>query len=134
MQKNHKAIECSLCNLWVHLECEPEIDEILYGYLYKQRAGDMIDGAFEPGLEVYGCPVGLEVWVTNWLDQKLQKLQKTKEKACSVLQNDRQPLWNLLSLSFSKKMDYLASLVYPSDFASVSVSYTHLTLPTKRIV
>lgn len=40
LQKIHKGVECSLCNLWVHLECEPDIDEILYGYLCKQsKAG-----------------------------------------------------------------------------------------------
>ena len=31
--------------------------------------------------------------------------------------NDNQALYNLLSLSFSKKMDYHAALCYPSDSA-----------------
>lgn len=46
---------------------------------------------------------------------KIQELTQSKEKACTLLQNDKQALWNLLSASFSKRMDYWAALVYHTD-------------------
>ena len=77
------------------------------------RAGDLINGIFETGMDVYGIPVGSKVWVKNWLNNKVLELKKLKEKSCTTLENDKQALFNLLSLSFSKKMDYHAALCYP---------------------
>ena len=79
-------------------------------------AGDMVDGQFKPGLDVYGCPLGSDEWISWHLDTKISELAQSKSRACTVLDNDKQALWVLLSLSFSKKLDYLASLVYPSIF------------------
>ena len=104
------------------------------------RAGTVIDGIFEPGLDVYGCPVGSQKFVRNWLDNKVQKLANIKDKTCDILEKDKQALWNILSLSYSQKMDYWASLCYPSDsfealtkFDQLVWSYlecaTGLTLP-----
>ena len=90
------------------------------------RAGDVINCSFELGLEVFGCPVGSKAWVRSWLSQKIQELSDSKEKACNLLHNDKLALWNLLSLSFSKKMDYLAALVYPSDFLQASLDFDNL--------
>ena len=66
-------------------------------------------------MDVYGIPVGSKAWVKNWLNNKVLELKKLKEKSCTTLENDKQALFNLLSLSFSKKMDYHATLCYPSD-------------------
>ena len=104
------------------------------------RAGDIINGTFEPGMDVYGIPVGSDAWVRNWLNIKVQNLKKLKEKTCAVLENDKQAMYNLLTQSFSHKMDYHASLCYPSDsseslrnFDELVWSYlesaTGLTLP-----
>ena len=86
-----------------------------------QLAGDLIDGVFYPGLDVYGCPVGSIEWVNWWLLNKVQKLRSTKEKTCSLLQDDKQALHNLLSLSFSKKMDYLAATLLTSGLLAPSL-------------
>ena len=61
------------------------------------RAGDIINGTFESGMDVYGIPVGSEVWVKNWLNNKVMDLKKLKEKSCSILENDKQALYNLLT-------------------------------------
>ena len=45
------------------------------------RAGDLIDGNFEPGMDVYGIPVGSETWVKNWLNNKVLDLKKLKERS-----------------------------------------------------
>ena len=90
------------------------------------RDGDIIDGLFQPSVEVFGWPIGSAAWVKWWLNQKIHTLVHSKEKACHLLQNDKQALWNLLSLSFSKKMDYLSALIYPTDFIQASRDFDDL--------
>ena len=46
-------------------------------------AGNWLDGRFEPGVDVYGCPVGSRQWVDWWLAEKLEIFQRQS------LQNSR---------------------------------------------
>ena len=87
------------------------------------RAGDVINGVFEPGMLIYGCPVGSDTWVKWWLNKKVVELAETKEKACKILRDDKQALFSLLSLSFSKRLDYHSALVYPSNFAPAAEKF-----------
>ena len=80
----------------------------------------------EPSSLVWKYLVAPFAWVKWWLSQKIQTLVHSKERVCNLLQNDKQALWNLLSLSFSKKMDYLAALVYPTDFLQASEDFDNL--------
>ena len=56
-------------------------------------AGDMVDGQFKPGLDVYGCPLGSDEWISWHLDTKISELAQSKSRACTVLDNDKQALW-----------------------------------------
>ena len=90
------------------------------------RAGDVINGVFEPGMVIYGCPIGSDTWVKWWMNQKVDELSATKEKACNILKEDKQALFTLLSLSFSKKLDNHSALVYPSNFAPAAERFDHI--------
>ena len=89
-------------------------------------AGQVINGKFEPGFDVYGCPVGTDTYVNWWLNHKVDQLQCVKSTICNVLESDRQALWNILNLSFSKKFDYLAALCYPSTFSEAGTRFDGL--------
>ena len=84
-------------------------------------------GIFKPGHEGYRCPSGSGSWVNQWLEDKVKSLSVSKTQACDTLENDRQALQTLLSLSFSKKIDFLAALVYPSDFSPAAQKFDNLT-------
>ena len=74
-------------------------------------ATDKVVNSYLHGLEVYSYPLGSDDWVTWWLEKKLDELSKSKDKAVNLLKSDKQALWSLLSLSFSKKFDFLTALV-----------------------
>ena len=40
----------------------------------------------------------------------------------------------LVIIGVTIQVDYYSSMIFAMGFALISVSYTHLTLPTKRIV
>ena len=79
------------------------------------RAGVILDGVFYPGMEVYGVAVGHNQYVANWLENKVEEIREVVDKTCSLLDDDLQAKWTLLTSSVAQKMSYTLSLQYPSD-------------------
>ena len=85
-------------------------------------------GQFHPGLEVYGVPLGSDNYISSWLYLKLLCLKESKTRTCNLLNSDKQALWSLLSLSFSKKLDFLSALIFPSHFHPAAESFDEVVL------
>ena len=80
-----------------------------------KRAGRMVNGVFEPGMEVYGIGVGSDAFVSAFLDSKVEEIKETVEKTCRLLEDDLQAKWTFLTSSICHKLSYHLSLQYPSD-------------------
>ena len=78
------------------------------------RAGETVDGQWEPGKICYGIPVGTDVYVQHKLDEKVTQVATEVDTVCEVLQEEHQSLWTVLRSSISQKLDYWLTLVYPS--------------------
>ena len=74
------------------------------------RAGIILEGEFFPGMEVYGVAVGHRRYVGYWLEGKVEEMREVVEKTCSLLQDDLQAKWTLLTASVAQKMSYSLSL------------------------
>ena len=79
------------------------------------RAGVSVDGVFQPGFECVGVAVGSSLYVSQWLDGKVDKMSQVVEKTCTLLEEDLQAKWTILLASTQQKMGYWLALQYPSD-------------------
>ena len=79
------------------------------------KAGEIIDGQFEPGFLCYGVPIGTDRYVRHMMEVKVEELAVVAEATVKVLQNERQTLWTVLRSSLSQQLDYWLQLCYPSD-------------------
>ena len=66
-------------------------------------AGEQVDGRWEPGWVVYGCPMGTDAYVSFMLDKKVEELAEGAERACEVLEGESQALWAVLRLSLQQQ-------------------------------
>ena len=69
------------------------------------RAGEVIDGQWEPGFICYGVPVGSDRYVHCKLDEKISEVSAEVATVCEVLQDHHQALWTVLRSSISQKLD-----------------------------
>ena len=69
-------------------------------------AGEDVNGTFEPGMLVYGVPMGTDAYVEAVMDKKMNQIASEATKACQLLANERQALWTTLRLSTQQKLDY----------------------------
>ena len=79
------------------------------------RAGEDVEGHWEPGMICYGIPIGSDMYVKLKLDEKVAELEGDVQTVCEVLQDEHQSLWTILRSSISQKLDYWLTLVYPSQ-------------------
>ena len=77
-------------------------------------AGEMVDGLFERGFEIYGIPIGTDKYITCKLMQRAEQISKDAKQTVTVLNTDRQALWSALRLSISNRFDYFCQLSPPS--------------------
>ena len=75
-----------------------------------KRAGMMVNGAFEPGFDCYGIPMGTDAFVHQALQVKAAGVKRDMEQFCKILAKDSQALWVALHRSLAHKMDYHLSL------------------------
>ena len=80
-----------------------------------KRAGELVDGVFQPGFDCYGIPVGTDAYVGQALKEKGLEVKRDMEQVASTLHQDSQALWVALHRSLAHKLDYHLSLCYPSD-------------------
>ena len=78
-------------------------------------AGAEVSGRFEPGMVVYGVPVGTNAYVKGMMDIKIEEVARKAAKACEVLGDEKQALWTTLRLSIQQQLDYWLMLVHPSQ-------------------
>ena len=78
-------------------------------------AGSLVGGVFWPGFLCYGVAIGSKQFVDHFLGQKVQQLSEEMDKVMSVLKDDCQAAWTLLSTSMSQQLDYSLTLQYPQD-------------------
>ena len=78
-------------------------------------AGKEVNGTFEPGMMVYGVPVGTDEYVQSMMEIKIEEIASTAIKVCNVLADERQALWTALRLSTQQKLDYWLMLLHPSQ-------------------
>ena len=83
-------------------------------------AGEQVDGRWEAGWVVYGCPMGTDAYVSFMLDKKVDELAGGAERACEVLEGESQALWAVLRLSLQQQFGYWVSLVHPSQVAGAA--------------
>ena len=83
-------------------------------------AGEMVDGRWEPGWIVYGCPMGTDAYVAHMLDKKVEELAEGAKRACEVLEEESQALWAVLRLSLQQQFGYWISLVHPTQVAGAA--------------
>ena len=84
-------------------------------------AGAEVAGRFEPGMVVYGVPVGTNSYVQSMMDIKVEEVARKAAKACEVLAEERQALWTTLRLSIQQQLDYWLMLVHPSQMERAAV-------------
>ena len=82
-----------------------------------KRAGEIIDGRWEPGFLCYGIAVGTDCYVQKQLDDKMQEIAGQVRSVLDVLgpHKDFQAIWAVLNCSLAQKFDWQLSLNYPSD-------------------
>ena len=83
-------------------------------------AGEMVDGRWEPGWIVYGCPMGTDAYVALMLDKKVEELAEGAKRVCEVLEEESQALWAVLRLSLQQQFGYWISLVHPTQVAGAA--------------
>ena len=59
-------------------------------------AGEVLEGAFERGFEIYGIAVGSDKFVSHKLQQKAEQIAKDAVQTADLLSGDRQALWHSL--------------------------------------
>ena len=85
-----------------------------------KRAGSMVDGVFQPGMECYGVSIGTDRFVADWINKKVAEIIQVVDKTCGLLENDLQAKWTLLTSSVSQKLSYSLGLQYPSDIQAAA--------------
>ena len=83
-------------------------------------AGAMVEGRWETGWVVYGCPVGTDAYVGHMLDHKVSELSRGASRAKEVLGEEAQSLWAVLRLSLQQQFGYWLSLVHPTQVAAAA--------------
>ena len=70
-------------------------------------AGLQVEGAFEPGLLVYGVPVGSAGYVKAALAAKVgEVVAKARKVEARIEPRSKQALWQLLRLCVNQQLDY----------------------------
>ena len=77
-------------------------------------AGEILEGEFERGFEIYGIPVGSDKFVQHKLKQKAVAIARDAVQTAGLLSGDRQALWHSLRLSISHRFDYFCQHTPPS--------------------
>ena len=115
--KQHCSLELEVakseCFTWAgHLpvEAPPDI----------RQAGAEVEGRWEPGWLVYGCPVGTDAYVGHMLDKKVEEVARGASRAREVLKGEAQALWAVLRLSLQQQFGYWLSLVHPTQVAAAA--------------
>ena len=78
-------------------------------------AGQEMNGRFEPGMLVYGVPIGTGQYVESMKEVKTEEIVKEAMQACKVLAEENQSLWTTLRLSTQQKLDYWLMLLHPTQ-------------------
>ena len=76
-----------------------------------RRAGEEVDGVFEPGFVCYGVPIGSDNYVLHMMNKKVEEVALGARNCCSVLGEEKQSLWTVLRLSLSQQLDYWLQVV-----------------------
>ena len=98
------------------------------------RAGQVVDGQWEPGMICYGIPVGTDGYVLSKLNEKVSEVAAEVETVTEVLQDHHQALWTVLRSSISQKLDYWLSLVYPSQMSAAAQRMDKLQMNVMEII
>ena len=80
-------------------------------------AGMEVEGRWEPGWLVYGCPIETDVYV---VDKKVEEVAMGATRAREVLEGEAQALWAVLRLSLQQQFGYWLSLVHPTQVAAAA--------------
>ena len=83
-------------------------------------AGAEVNGRWEVGWVVYGCPMGSDAYVAYMMDRKVEEIAKGATRAKEVLKDDPQALWAVLRLSLQQQFSYWISLVHPTQVAAAA--------------
>ena len=83
-------------------------------------AGAMVDGRWETGWLVYGCPVGTDAYVGHMLDIKVEEVARGAVRSREVLKDEAQALWAVLRLSLQQQFGYWLSLIQPTQVAAAA--------------
>lgn len=83
-------------------------------------AGAQVEGRWETGWVVYGCPVGTDTYVEHMLDKKVEEVARGASRAKEVLEDEAQALWAVLRLSLQQQFSYWLSMVHPSQVAAAA--------------
>ena len=83
-------------------------------------AGAMVDGRWETGWLVYGCPVGTDAYVGHMLDIKVEEVARGAVRSRELLKDVAQALWAVLRLSLQQQFGYWLSLVHPTQVAAAA--------------
>ena len=78
-------------------------------------AGEEVEGQWLPGFKCYGAYIGSSAYVKHKLAEKVKQLCDDADKTMTLLKDDHQTAWVMLSRSLSQQMDYLLTMQYPSD-------------------
>ena len=75
----------------------------------------MVGETWHPGFTCYGVEIGSPGFVKHMLRQRLMRLEGEIDNIMSLLKNDKQAAWVVLSSSLAHTLDYTLTLQYPSD-------------------
>ena len=92
------------------------------------KAGETVEGVFQPGFLCYGVPIGTDAYVSAMLDLKIRELETEVRHMSGVLESSRQSLWVMLRSSISQRLDYWLTLVYPSQMKRAAEKMDNLIL------
>ena len=73
------------------------------------------DGNWWPGLRVYGVYVGSKEYVRLKLRDEAVRISEEIDKVMSLLREDSQSAWIILSSALAHQLDFSLTLQYPSD-------------------
>ena len=85
-------------------------------------AGQEINGRFEPGMLVYGVPIGTGQYVESMKEVKTEEIVKEAMQACKVLAEENQSLWTTLRLSTQQKLAYWLMLLHPTHVQTAAAN------------
>ena len=83
-------------------------------------AGEVVDGIFEHGFLLYGCPIGSPRYSRKKLHQIASGIAEEAQQTAELLAGERQALWSALRCSISCRFDYWLQMCYPSEVAPVA--------------